>query len=273
MISGKVYPGTPLSIEEKRKKLYHFTSYEKFESIWTSKELWFSSADKVNDINEAIRIYNAVNPHQIREIRNKIRSYKQISFIMDFDSYLKGAMSNTMWGYYGDACKGVCIEFDFDKIIATKEIIHKDILYVDNYKVIDIPQSVNSEESINDYIKNNQGEIFFTKTIDWKGENEYRLLSETLKGIDVSQAITGVYITNLFREEGIMGQKFEKLDKMLDPLIPIYEYFSLQSQGQLVPNVRNARISRQQIIDAKNNKNNALNHIEDNFVDPFKKEK
>lgn len=270
--SGK-YPGTPLSIEEKKKKLYHFTNYEKFVSIWNTKELWFSSADNVNDLTEAIRIYHAQNPYQIYKMRDEIRLYKQISFIMDFDSYLKGAMSNTMWGYYGDACRGVCLEFDFDEIITNKEILHKEISYVDHYKVIDIPQNVDSLESVNYYIEENQVEIFFTKTIDWKGENEYRLLSKTLKGVDISRAITGVYITNLYEGEGIMGEKFEILDKKLGPSIPIYEYFSVQSQGNLIPNVRDARVTRQQMIDARNNKNNALNYLEDFFTDPFEKEK
>lgn len=271
--SNGVYPGTPLSIEEKRKKLYHFTSYKNFQSIWSSKELWFSSVDRVNDIVEASKRYRAFNPFQIKKVADEVRSYKQISFIMDFDSYLNGAMSNTMWGHYGDSGKGVCIEFDYEAIVSCKDIIHKDITYVDHFKIMDIPPDITNEEMVDNYVRENEIDLFFTKTKHWRDENEYRVLSKILNSIDITSAISGVYITSLFAGEGLLGEEFEVLNGMLGEAIPIYEYLFQSSEGKLIPSTGEARVIRQQLLDARNNKDNILNHPEDFFTDPFEKEK
>ena len=34
---GEIYPGLPLSEEEKKEKLYHYTSFDTFVKIWLSK--------------------------------------------------------------------------------------------------------------------------------------------------------------------------------------------------------------------------------------------
>lgn len=57
----------------------------------------------------------------LNKVRNK--TYKQLSFTMDFDAKLKGCMSPMMWGYYGGKCSGICIEFDFDKLKFPKDAI------------------------------------------------------------------------------------------------------------------------------------------------------
>lgn len=47
--NGK-FPGSPLTDIEKRKNLYHFTSFETFVKLWLSKELLFADVRNVNDI-------------------------------------------------------------------------------------------------------------------------------------------------------------------------------------------------------------------------------
>ena len=56
------------------------------------------------------------------------KRYKQISLTMDFDSYTQGCMSQMMWGQYGDKGKGVCIEFDYSKLM---KHIKKGVLHVE----------------------------------------------------------------------------------------------------------------------------------------------
>ncbi|MCQ2239525.1 MAG: HTH domain-containing protein [Bacteroidaceae bacterium] len=46
----------------------------------------------------------------IRCYESKVSEYGQISLAMDYDTSIKGCMSDMMWGHYGENGKGVCIE-------------------------------------------------------------------------------------------------------------------------------------------------------------------
>jgi hypothetical protein len=110
--SNGEFPGRKLKGEEKYRKLYHYTSFNTFVKIWCTKKLKFGTLTDVNDILEMNFEILTESPQQIPLIfaYNEIRtSYKQISFTMDYDSYIKGCMSPLMWGIYGDKRKGVCI--------------------------------------------------------------------------------------------------------------------------------------------------------------------
>lgn len=50
---------------------------------------------------------------------------------MDYDSYTQGCMSPMMWGLYGDKGKGVCIEFDYIKLMKhlKRGMLHDAICY------------------------------------------------------------------------------------------------------------------------------------------------
>lgn len=107
--NGK-FPGTALTADEKRKHLYHFTSFDTFVKIWLSKELLFADVRKVNDLIEQTVEWNFSNMQKLPlagAIEDGRYAYKQISLTMDYDSYLKGCMSSMMWGYYADKTTGV----------------------------------------------------------------------------------------------------------------------------------------------------------------------
>ena len=47
------YPGKELSLEEKKQRLYHYTSFNSFVKIWLTKTLKFGNIMDMNDIFES----------------------------------------------------------------------------------------------------------------------------------------------------------------------------------------------------------------------------
>lgn len=145
--NGK-FPGSPLTDIEKRKHLYHFTSFETLVKIWLSKELLFADVRNVNDIIEQTIEFKFSNLQKlplVGAIEDSRYAYKQISLTMDYDSYLKGCMSSMMWGYYADKTSGVCIELDFDKLSLSDECLHNPISYVEKVSTsVDVPPDLST---------------------------------------------------------------------------------------------------------------------------------
>jgi hypothetical protein len=176
------YPGKKLKVVERYKRLYHYTSFDSFVKIWLSKSLRFSPVSNVNDIQEKIIEASISNPEQFELAKSFIairKSFKQVSFTMDYDSYLKGCMSPMMWGLYADKTKGVCIELDYNKILFP----HNCLKGIVRYKAIlnkynGISPDVKTESDLIRFIIKHQKELFFTKNKCWSGENEYRVLSK-----------------------------------------------------------------------------------------------
>jgi len=254
------FPGQPLTGEQKHAKLYHYTSFETFVRIWLSKRLKFGDIKNVNDINECNKTFSSSLSHDyintfslMKDIRNEIESYKQISLSMDFDTYKKGCMSPIMWGYYGKK-KGVCIELDFDKIVFENSMLFKKIKYVKHLKESHfIPPSLNGRNIVNKYVLKNKNEIFFTKLNDWKGENEFRIISKIDNFLDISKAISAIYITNNDSQECLF------IEELVGKSIPVEEFYYEMSNGIKIPNIRNAKSRREILEYAKNDPTNVLN--------------
>ncbi|MFG5857268.1 DUF2971 domain-containing protein [Dysgonomonas sp. Shenzhen-Wh21] len=255
-----VYPGKKLKGKNKYIKLYHYTSFDTFVRIWLSKRLLFSDISRVNDIDEAIKSIStsfAGNPgDRIRLAKRIILDYKQISLTKDYDSYVTGAMSPLMWGHYGDKRKGVCIELDFAKLHINKGILYGEVKYVRDLKAaIEIPNMLNSPEDISKHIIKNKKDIFFTKRKDWIEENEFRFLSNHYEYLDIENAITAIYITDIDNESCIMAEK------IVDGRVPINLFKYINSMGYKIPIVTEAKPLRNQLTEAQNDPNNALNSL------------
>lgn len=263
-VCGK-FPGTKLREKEQYTKLYHYTSFETFVKIWLSKRLKFGIAMNVNDINEAKKLLSipcSFNSDSIkrsvkllRMFGRELSSYKQISLTKDYDSYLKGCMSSMMWGHYGDKCKGVCIELDFDKLNLTDDMEWGNIKYINTLKLIEVANELDNEKKINKFILKNRKKIFFTKSNDWSKENEFRIISKNSNYLDISNAISAIYVTDCHSEECKFIEKLVKDD------IEVRLFCYIQSQSRKVPIITNAKARREQEEAAKNNPNNILNTL------------
>lgn len=130
----------------------------------------------------------------------EIQSYKQISFCHDYNDY-SGFASPLMWGQYarqqrgGRIQSGVCIEIDSSKL-EFEGNVHKDkISYTTNLesthlKWIDTEPCLAAQLFVLDNITN----LFFIKHSHWEHENEYRLISKDTAFLDISNAITAIYV-------------------------------------------------------------------------------
>ena len=225
--------------------LYHYTSFETFTKIWLSKKLKFGDVTLLNDMIDAEKPFmtplSLGGNERITWARELIVPFKQISFTGDFSSSLKGSMSLYMWAHYGDKRKGVCIEFDFEKLKFEKSMLHDVVGYNERLEFpFSIPHNLKSKEEIKEFLLENQKQLFFTKSTDFQGENEYRVLSDQSDWLDISDAIKSVCVTDPF------GDVSDFLISLLPETIPI-SYFGYHSRGgYYVPMIGDVKLRRQQ---------------------------
>jgi len=253
--NGK-FPGNKLKGDERFAKLYHYTSFDTFVKIWLTKRLKYGIISAVNDIQETAKGISCELIQQTALLcaYNDIRlSYKQISLTMDYDSYYKGCMSPIMWGHYADKRRGVCIELDYSKLCfstnALKGIVnYKNLLN----KSTQIPPEAKTVKCIKKFIHKNAKEIFFTKQSGWRGENEFRIVSNDSEYLDISNAITTVYLTSNDSQECIL------IEKLVNGEIPVKYIHYIESDSKSLPVSSDTQSSRKQIEKAKTSPDNAL---------------
>lgn len=198
-------------------KLYHYTSFDSFVKIWLSKQLKFGNVSTVNDICELFRLNYSIVLREngldlLNQFRDIVKSYKQISLTQDDKlTGIKGCMHPVMWGIYADKRKGVCIELDYNEIerlVYSNDCIAKSVIYEKNLPPLHvIPNCCINEESIKEHINKNLTPLFFTKSESWKMECEYRIISDNKEFLDITNAITAVYLTSYNSEECVFTEK------------------------------------------------------------------
>lgn len=251
------YSGTRLIGRDRFKRLYHFTSFETFVKIWLSGKLIFGDVQRVNDLQEADFPVNTKNPQhwavmqKFRELRLR---YKQISLTMDYDTYILGCMSTQMWAYYADKGQGICIQFDHDKLTFPPTCFHAPVKYRNYTNGVDLDPKISTTKDIKRFIKRKKSKIFFTKQFTWKGENEYRIVSDTDDFLDITDAISCIYVTNT---ESV---NFEILVKLINNKIPIRRLKFLDRNGLSVPVLTDAINDRKEHDKYKNDRNQIFIH-------------
>ena len=197
-------------------KLYHYTTFANFCSIWIQQKLKFSEWTNCNDVYERDKVYNLTQ--QSREyngikfsvevfrqfkqnVFEEVERYKQVSFCLNYKD-MKGYASPMMWGHYARDYQrsGVCIEFDGLKIkpsFSNAKIYKGKVLYKKNLTPTPIG-GVDEEkkDAAETFVVKNRKQLFFQKHPHWKSENEYRYLIKNCDYLDVSDAITMVYVLN-----------------------------------------------------------------------------
>ncbi|MFA6199458.1 MAG: DUF2971 domain-containing protein [Bacteroidales bacterium] len=254
--NGK-FPGTKLKGKERYRKLYHYTSFETFVKIWLTKKLKFGVIENVNDLQEvAPHVSCETNTNQLHLMQafcEEKAKYKQISLTMDYDSYIKGCMSTMMWGHYGNKRRGVCIELDYDKLSFHRNTLMGIVNYkkILNYS-IQLPHDVNSIKDIQKLIIKKKKEIFFTKQLSWKGENEYRIISNEKDFLDIGNAITCIYLTSYNSDECLL------IEKIVENKVPIKYLWFTSSGNKSIPITSETKINREQYEGARNDPKNYL---------------
>jgi Protein of unknown function (DUF2971). len=215
-------------------KLYHYTSLNAFQKIWEEKRLKFCESKTTNDSferNKSLRInsnfisdcLNSISEEQIKEfiydVLSEIEDYRQVSLCVDYDNNLKGYASPMMWGQYARKkntrnkwVDGVCLEIEESKLMWPSDNFYKGKVSYTNDVPLPILDGIDitKDDAISSYIDKNQSLLFFTKHIHWEHENEYRLVCKGQDYIDISKAITGIYVL----EKG--SPAFKKVTKLVD---------------------------------------------------------
>lgn len=199
-------------------RLYHYTSLESFWKIWVSQMLIFANSHvpSNNDYFERKKsLYineneceNFIEDILVNSSKSKIPNafyqlnrYKQISFTKDYEKEqygfdCLGCLSPMMWGQYADKGRGVCMELDSDALDIKPGIIWAgSITYVDNPNSFTMTsEDLKSEDAINEAISNQRDTIFFQKSIHWKAENEFRLVSKDVSELKIFNAIRKIIV-------------------------------------------------------------------------------
>ena len=182
------------------RKLYHYTSFESFVKIWLSQKILLGSIENVNDFMEYKHTVEVNNPCclPLTEAFSDVRmSFRQISFTLD-DDQMEGFRNPIMWGQYANKGKGVCIEFDFNKLFLNYKGF---VCYKDKLPKLPPINGIITRNDIRRYILRNKELIMFTKFTVWNAENEYRIVSDKISEIEIGNTISAVYLTSCLSDE------------------------------------------------------------------------
>ena len=189
------------------RKLYHYTSFESFVKIWLSPKILLGSIENVNDFMEYKHTVEVNNPCclPLTEAFNDVRmSFRQLSFTLD-DDQMEGFKNPMMWGQYANKGKGVCIEFDFNKLFLyykdKSDVFDGFVCYKDKLPKLPPINGIITRNDIRRYILRNKELIMFTKFTVWNAENEYRIVSDKISEIEIGNTISAVYLTSCLSDE------------------------------------------------------------------------
>jgi len=164
-------------------RLFHFTSFKNGLKILASNKLKFGRFDNVNDIDEVRREY-------LHSDFTKKEADKYALICFSLDNQRNRIFSrNSLWGYYADKGNGLCLilnrqsfEREYLKLPAENRYRYRRVHYIDSFD--------------NVVINHDEKDIFYTKSTDWKHENEIRYLFKSIgtNYIDISNCIEAVLI-------------------------------------------------------------------------------
>lgn len=169
-------------------EIFHYTSFCKAFKILKTQNFKFGHIRNTNDPFEDLNNKYSIThqyPEEIKQLLNRLGKYvnEELSFASFGipDGVVPPDQKWTMWAHYGDKHSGVCLVFDKLKFITEVESIYKNPIYKEiEYKG---PLWVDPNHFDN-FLKNSEQEILrafqlpllFTKHIDWKCENEFRII-------------------------------------------------------------------------------------------------
>lgn len=195
------------------RKLYHYTSFESFVKIWLSQKILLGSIENVNDFMEYKHTVEVNNPCclPLTEAFNDVRmSFRQLSFTLD-DDQMEGFKNPMMWGQYANKGRGVCIEFDFNKLFLNykdkSDVFDGFVCYKDKLPKLSPINGIITRNDIRRYILRNKEPIMFTKFTVWDAENEYRIVSDNISEIEIDNTISAVYLTSCLSDECVFVEK------------------------------------------------------------------
>ncbi|MBF7066319.1 DUF2971 domain-containing protein [Aliarcobacter butzleri] len=175
--------------------IFHYTKKETaMEYILNDKKLKFGLFHSTNDPHEYKKRltpafgWGDINESLYLESMNLIDNTIQNTAFLSFceNSNNKGYEKPRMWSQYGQNHSGICLVFSKESLIKTiqNQLSQNYLVYHENvnYKEIDFESlniydnALTINEIVINNIKQNYKNIFFQKHLDYKDENEFRIV-------------------------------------------------------------------------------------------------
>lgn len=202
----------------KQNRLYHFTKYTSLLKILENDCLKLGNIINTNDPKEYLAPdimyeYYTDTDNQLSELSDifrdtaiELRKYQIICFCKEGKSF--GFMRPKMWAEYGQHHEGCCLIFDKEKLLYDliskfgDNSINGNISYTAE---MGVKLTYRNTQSIPKFVRENIKYFLFTKSFDWKMEDEYRCIiyNEPEVFIPIKDALIGI----------VFGQKFSPLLK------------------------------------------------------------
>lgn len=160
------------------KHVFHFTKFESALRIIATRSLKFGRFENMNDIAEVKRDVYGMIPAET--INKELSNYQSISLTLDKPLH-RGFYIDPLWGHYAQGGNGACLVFDKAKLsLKVKEQFGKKariapIRYISRHTNAVFTEG-DSQEDVKKHISHNLKGVFFTKSTDWKYEQELRIL-------------------------------------------------------------------------------------------------
>lgn len=171
-----------------------------------NNQFYASDIEALNDIQEGkisinhqeIQLFDLFVTNNFSNFDNSIKDIleKLIQDCKNFGIYSlsKDYKNELLWTYYANSNKGFCIEYDFEilKQHPFNEDLFYDVEYSQNIPIINLESLLNSSLRLNLPIK-----LLATKSLNWKHEEEIRLISSPKGKFDyLSRAVKSIYFGN-----------------------------------------------------------------------------
>ena len=173
--------------------IFHYTKKETaMEYILNDKKLKFGLFHSTNDPHEYKKRltpafgWGDINESLYLESMNLIDNTIQNTAFLSFCTKRNGYKKPRMWSQYGQNHSGICLVFSKESLMKTikNELSQDYLVYHENvnYKEIDSESlsiednNLTKNEIILNHIKQNYKNIFFQKHLDYKDENEFRII-------------------------------------------------------------------------------------------------
>lgn len=223
---SKVKSENDKMISQYKKVVYHYTTLEAAIKILSTNTLRFGRFKSMNDIAESKRKYLSNISSEL--IDKEFHNYQSLSLTIDSRNS-KGFEIDSLWGYYADKGNGVCLAFNKEKLISafknqTSFHRYSPITYLPNF-TSNVPLQVEKEENLHKDIIKNIKNIFFTKSKDWKHENEYRFLTYSHQRftLDYSDSLLAIILCLPQIEEIKDSLEYKILSRISDTQILRYQ--------------------------------------------------
>ncbi len=216
----------------KTERLYHFTNRCSALKILTSGKLKFGELNRMNDINESYRQIYAKDGVEPDDVYKELNTYRQIS--LTHDGRFLGFAIPSMWGHYAEKGYGICLVFDKEKLLqnlpkgCSKGYVH--------YKINYSAEILVNADNIQEYFKNNEKALFFSKTIDWEYEQEFRIITQNNDTLDYKDSLIAVimyFADDIKNGDSVLDSEMAHSVERIVPNIPVLEFSYWSGNTQL----------------------------------------